>query len=259
MSIPTPENIADATVEPTAPIGHNEGPAFDPVIVEPFTTRVKEWADAGGDWLDLKQVTTEEQAQHLADFIAGARKLKKEIEDKRKATKEPFLEAGRSVDSAFRIPVITLETTVKKAKALLDPYLVEKQRRADEEKQKAEKEAARKRAEAERAARAAHERNDIAGQVAAEEAQKEADKEAKAATKLGKAQVKSASGGGRTISSRKVKVVTIDNLNLVFMHYRGHPKVKETLQALVNSDVRSADVDETLIPGISITEETRAQ
>lgn len=182
--------------------GHNSQLPYDPAVVERLETRVRELADAGGAWLDLGKIEDEAQAEKLNDFLNQARAAVREIEDERKAAKEPHLEAGRSVDSKFKTLTAPLEKLGIALKQMATDYIARK--RAEEEKRKAaEREAARlQQEEAERLRREAEARNDVIAQAAAEEAAKAAEKAAKAAEKPVKVGIASATGGGRTMSER---------------------------------------------------------
>ena len=252
----TPPKPTDATSPPeTAPeIGHNNPPPYDPAVLGGLESEIAQWADAAGEWLDLGEVETDAQAGHLSDFVAGANALKKRVEDARKAAKKPHDEAGRAVQAAFAVPATKIERAVEKAKKLLGPFLARKKAEAEAAKREAMAAAEKARKEAEEKARQAAARNDISGEVEAEKALKDAEKARKAASREAKAQVKSVSGGGRTMSLRTTRSAEITNINQVFMHYRDRPEVADLLTRLATADVRAKDVDETTIPGIRITE-----
>lgn len=92
---------AAITDNPTA-IGHNRPPPVDPQILAEKEAQVVAFLDAAGEWLDLKEIQTDEQAGYLTDFIAGARAKTREIEEFREDAKRPHLEAGRAVDAAVK-------------------------------------------------------------------------------------------------------------------------------------------------------------
>ncbi|MBV7408734.1 hypothetical protein [Maritimibacter sp. DP1N21-5] len=254
---PTPGNIA-AAPDP-APAGHNNPPPYDPEVIASFNRIIDEWSDAGGQWLDLGEITTEAQSNHLTDFISGGRKIAKQVEDARKAAKEPHDTAAKAVQAAFAHPEETIDRLIKAALALQAPFLAKEQRRKEEEQRRAREEARRREEEAAAARAAAEARNDTAGIVAAEQAQKEAEKAAKVASREVKAQGKSASGGGRTTSLVTVRRAEIVSINALFMHYRDRPEVSDLLTRLATADVRDKDVDETKIPGIRVIEEKVAR
>ncbi|RJL15293.1 hypothetical protein [Paracoccus siganidrum] len=186
----------------TAGLGHNSPPPYDPEITAKLEDRVRELADAGAAWLELKRITDEEQAGKLNDFTGQCRAAFKEIEDARKAAKEPHLEAGRAVDAKFKTLTSPLEDLGKALKKMLADYAAEKQRKLDEQKRLEREEAARKAAEAERLRKEAEASNDVIAKAEAEAAAKEAERAQKQADKEARAQIASGTGGGRTMSTR---------------------------------------------------------
>lgn len=239
-----------------AVIGDNRPPPFDPDEFDKFQTKVSDFLDAAGDWLDLKEVETEEQSEKLTDFVSGARAVFRGVDDARKAAKKPHDDAGKEVQAAFTPLLDKLERAVKKVKALQTAYLTKKDEAHRREQARLAAEAEVKRKAAEKMAAAAAARNDINAEVDAEEAMKEADRLAKEATRITNAKVGSATGGGRSMALRTLKEVEITNINVLFMHFRNHPDVAETLRRLAQAEVRSAGYDhlKSPIPGITITE-----
>lgn len=244
----------------TAEIGHNNPPAYDPEALAAEEARAREFADAAGAFLDLGELDNEDDAQRLNDYIAGARKVRKAIDDARKAAKKPHDDAGKEVQAAFTPIIETVDRSVKRVQPMLTAWLDKKEaeRKALEEKQRQEAEAAAKAAE-EAAERAAG-RNDIAGEVEAEEAAKRAEEMRKEADRTAKstAKVASATGGTRSAGLRTVRSARITNVRMLFQHYSDRPEVEDVLLRLANADIRSKDVDETAIPGIEIIETRKA-
>lgn len=243
---------------PREHIGANNPPPYDADVVAAHEKRARELADAGGAWLDLGKIETEDQASKLNDFISQANKAMKSIEDDRKKAKQPHLDAGKEVDTAFKALATPLDTLIKKLKRPLSDYLTEKKRREDARKEE-EREAARKaQEEADRKLREAEARNDVIAQTQAEEAAKQAAKAAKQAEKPARVNIASATGGGRTMSSRTVYRAEIENANRAFSFFRDHefwgPKLIETMQRMAEAERRDAEgVNE--IPGVKFHEE----
>lgn len=233
------------------PSGHNIPPLFDMDAYVAMVEQVNGFAAAGGEWLDLKEINTDEEAQYLADFVAGARKKAKEVDAWRVEAKRPHDAAAKAVQDAARRPVDTLDRVIARALALLTPYQSRKKREAEERAAAQRAEAQRQKEEAERLALQAAARNDIAGEVAAEEAAKEAAALEKAANKtevIG-GRVQSASGGGRTVALVEIRSAAIDNLTQVFLFFRDRAEVLDVLQRLGNAHVRAKDFDGRDIPG----------
>lgn len=82
-------------------IGHNQGSAFNPEVIEGLKSKAAEFGDAAGQWKGAGPIETEEQAAKANDFLNGARLLAKDVEARRKEEKQAFLDAGREIDAAF--------------------------------------------------------------------------------------------------------------------------------------------------------------
>lgn len=241
----------------SASMGHNSQLPYDPEVAEALEARVRDLADAGGAWLEQGPVDRDEQAGKLNDFMTQVRTCEKDIEAARKAAKKPHDDAAKAVDAKFKTLTVPLATLTAKLKAILSAFAAEKQRKLDEERRRQQEEARRQQEEADRLRREAEARNDVIAQAQAEEAAKEAAKAAKAAEKPVRAQIASATGGGRTMSSRVSHRAEIESMNKAFSFFRDHefwgPKLRETFQKMAEAERRDADgVNE--IPGVTFHE-----
>ena len=243
--------------EEKAGIGHNNGPVFNTEVVDAFAAEASEIADAASEWAKVA-IGNETKAGELKDFLDTARAKLKEIEDRRKVEKQPFLDAGRDVDTAFNRVKDIIEKAGKLAKAPLEAYLKEQQRIA-EERRRAEQEAARKAAEeAERERMIAERNRNAAAIIEAEEKAKVAAEAAKAAEAPARAQVSSATGtGSNRTGLRTHRSAQITNINQAMLHYRGHADLAECITRLANADIRAAKGAKITIPGIDIIEEQK--
>lgn len=240
-----------------AGLGHNKGPAFNVEAVDALTTEANEIADAASEWAKI-EIATETKAGELKDFLDTARAKLKEIEDRRKVEKQPFLDAGRDVDTAFNRVKDIIERAGKLAKAPLETYLKEQQRIADE-RRRAEQEAARKASEEAARERLIAERNrNAAAIIEAEEKTKAAADAAKAAEAPARAKVSSATGtGSNRTGLRTHRSAQITNINQAMLHYRGHADLAACITRLANADIRAAKGAKITIPGIDIIEEQK--
>lgn len=240
-----------------AGIGHNKGPVFNTEVVDAFTAEATEIADAASEWANV-EITTETKAGELKDFLDTARAKLKEIEDRRKVEKQPFLDAGREVDAAFKKVTGIIEQAGKLAKTPLEAFLREQQRIADE-KRRAEQEAARKaEEEAERERQIAERNRNAAAMAEAEEKRKEAEEAAKAAEKERRARVASATGtGANRTGLRTIRSARIKNINQAMLHYRERAELAEVITRMANADIRAAKGAEITIPGIDIIKEQK--
>lgn len=60
-------------------IGHNSAPIIPAEII----TKVSDFTDVAGAWLDLKEIDNQERSQKATDFVAGARAVFKEVDEAR--------------------------------------------------------------------------------------------------------------------------------------------------------------------------------
>ncbi len=259
MNSPVKPSDVKARDDAPPPRGHNNPPPYDPEAFAALVRAAQDYADAGGEWLDLMTIETEEQAQYLVDFIGGARAKLKDVEAWRVDAKRPHDDAAKAVQTAAARPKGILDASIKKALDLLTPYQMRKKREAEEEARRREEEARRQREEADRLVAQAAARNDIAGEVEAERLKTEAEKMEKAAQRPVTGAVGSATGGARTVGLVTVRLAIIDNPVQVFMFFRDRPEVLDVLQRLANGYVRAAAFDGKPIPGTHIVTEERAR
>ena len=240
-----------------AGIGHNKGPVFNVLVVDALAIEAGEIADAASEWAKV-EIATETKAGELKDFLDTARAKLKEIEDRRKAEKQPILDAGRDVDTAFGKVRDIIERAGKLAKGPLETYLKEQQRIADE-RRRAEQEAARKAAEEAERERLIAERNrNAAAIIEAEEKAKAAANAAKASEGPARATVSSATGtGANRTGLRTYRSARITNINQAMLHYRSHADLAECITRIANADIRAAKGAKITIPGIDIIEEQK--
>lgn len=251
---------------PPPPPGHNLPPAYDPEAYGELEGRVAQFADAGGDWIQQigDEITSDEQSSQLHDMIAGAKKLRKEAEEKRKAATKPYRDAVDSVNTAFGRLTHRLEKIVKTLEPLQTKWLRKKQEELDEERRREREQAEEEQRRARELEAQAQARGDLQGQADAEQAQQEAEKAAKKLEKAApaRARVESASGGAKAGSLRTYRTARITNLRLAFMHYQATPEgeaaLTECLQKLAAADVRAAKGADVRIPGVEAVEEQRA-
>jgi hypothetical protein len=256
-----PGDVKPATLfDAPPPAGHNNPPPFDPVVLAEKEAEVASFVEAAGEWLDLGEIETDEQQGYLTDFVDGARKKARQLEDWRVTTKEPHRKAAEAVDDAVKPAKKKLTTALDRALDMLGKYQGKKKREAEAKAQAAREEAARVAAEAERLRLQAVARNDISGEVDAEAQKEEAEKVARQAERQAEdaGRARSASGAGRTIAMVKTKTARIDNIRLAFMAVQDDPIVVEGIQRALNAKIRAAGFTGT-IPGVTIIETEKAR
>lgn len=253
---------------PREHIGANNPPPFDQSVLDALDARVNEFILAGGDWRDLGEIQTEEQAGDLNDYLSGLKKNRDEVEKARKAAKKPHDDASKAVQAAFTPLVTKIDFTIGKLRPMLTAFMDRKEAERRAAERAAREEAARAAKAAEEAAAKAAARNDIAGEVAAQEQAKAAAEKAKEAERLakGRVSVASGSGGGRTASYRTYWRAEVANPRVAYMELSSgrHPEIAaelaETIRALGERVARSKDFNpETdTLPGFVFHAERRA-
>lgn len=240
-----------------SPMGHNQGPAFNPDVVEQLTEQAQEVSATAAEWANT-EVSDDETAAKLKDFLDSAKKLQNGVEARRKEEKQPFLDAGREVDKAFKTVHDIIQRAGELAKGPLAKYLAQKEREAEEQRRKEAEEARRKQEEAERERQIAENNKNAAAQLAAEEKAKEAAEEAKAAEAPAKAKIGSATGtGSKATSLRTVRSAKITSINQAILHFREHPDVRDVILRLANAEIRASKGADITIPGIEVVSEKK--
>lgn len=219
-----------------------------------FHKRVSDFCDAAGAWSDLGKIESAAQSERLTDFVTGARGLSKQVEDTRKAQKQPHSDRATAVDKAFNPLKDKLDLVAAKMKAIQADWLTRENARIAAEKAEAARIAAEKLAEAQKAAAEAEARNDISGTIDAEAALQEAAKEVKSAEKPVSAKAGSATGAGKAMSLRDVIEVEVESLGKAIMHYKGAPEMLDLIKTLSAREARAKDFNPKTdtIPGINI-------
>lgn len=159
-------------------IGHNL-PPIDAAIIsdalriehEELVRRRDELLSAGSR---VPPIDDEDTARKVTDFIRQITAASKTADAARVGAKEPFLEAGRSVDGFFKSIIDPLSDMKKTIERRLTDYLREKELRARREREEQERqareaaEAARREAEAK--AKALQDERDLSAAIEAEKA-----------------------------------------------------------------------------------------
>lgn len=148
-----------------ANLGHNNGPLLETLNDSTHSMRAAVEAIAARANAAPRTIKSQNDLDTVGSLIRDTSTLNKEIEDRRKAEKDPYLNAGRQVDAFFGEMTDRLDRVKKAFQAIADDYARAK---AAEERAKREEEAAKARAEEERK------------RIEAEEAKRTSTKERKA-------------------------------------------------------------------------------
>lgn len=254
-----PSDLALAE-NPRAVIGGNAPP------LTPYEIAKKTVEDIYAEtilWLDGHEIDSEEMADGVGNLLAAIRKAEKLAEDTRKAENKPF-DDGKAEVQARYAPLIADTKTIKgktvlavaACKAALEPWLIAKAKRLEEEARKAREEADRQRREAEEVLRASDARN-LAEREAAEALLHQA-KKADTAANVAARQTATAGGAfGRAAGLRATWVVTIDDPVEAARTCWGEAR-EEMLGFMREWAERQVRLGRRAIPGFTITEQKAA-
>lgn len=252
----------DGDLNPRAVMGDNRPPPFDAAIVADLKTKSDEFANAAGVWLDKGALQSEDDAQRLNDFVAGARKLWKKIDDVRKDAKKPHDDAGKAVQAAFTPLLDALKKAGERVQPLATKWMQEQEAKRLKAEREAEEKARKAREEAKRLMDQAAERNDIVGEMEAQAALDDAEKKAKEAARDAKTPVRvaSATGGTKAMSLRTYVTAEIENIHKAMLHYKDAPDLVACIKTLAEREARAKGFDPKTdtIPGIALKIEKKA-
>lgn len=210
--------------------------------IEDFKERCRPW---------FKEAVTADNAAQFRDLIAMGGDIEKKIEARRKAEKQPHLDAGKAIDSAHATlaePIIKGREFLKKA---LGAFMLAEERRRREEAERAEREAAEARKAAEEAAKTGP---DPFATFDAEQAEKVAQE----ASKVARAPVNvSGLESSRAAGLRTYWQVDVTDGPALVKHFAASPHMIEEARKLAAAQVRATKGDACGIPGIKIIEDKR--
>lgn len=232
-------------------LGHNNPPTpFDEAL--DVVSSLKEEAR---HWLDGAEVTSQAEAEAIAQLLDMARKAKKQADDLRKVEAKPFDDGKKAVQAKYKPLMDDCDRIASVCKAANLPWLkkLEDERRQEEAaaRKKAEEEA-RKAEEAMRAAQAA----DLDAREAAEQQVKiaqEAEREANRAAK----QKANAKGGARAMGLRTVYRHEITDAT-AFARWCWQHENAALMDCLNSIAKKRADMKFRDMPGVVIHEESVA-
>jgi hypothetical protein len=256
MATPTPRTVGEILDDMPLPgIGHNAPP--EPTPFEVAQAKVAEVRDEARMWLDGAPVTSQDQADGLAQLIDMARKAEKLADTNRKVENEPF-DAGKAEVQARYKPLLADAERVKQTLlAASTAWLrkVDAEQRAAAEAKRIE---AQRLADEARAVHAAANPVNLAEREAADAAIEEAERAVRIAKKAADA-VPNAKGATATkaIGLRSYWTATITD-PMTFARYLWRDHADEYLEWLREVAARMVAKDHLDLPGVKAVEEKRA-
>lgn len=238
---------------PRAVVGGNNPPP-----PSPLEAATKEIEDLYGEallWMDGGAVESQDLADGVSNLLNMIRAAEKRADEARKIDKAPHLNAAKAVDDAYK-PIITkaqlAATTCRNA---LTPWLakVEAEKRAVEDKARADAEA---KAQAARAAMQATDGTHLDERAKAEALADEAKRAARAATRAGNDKAKAGSVG-RTVSLRTSYRAEVTDMKEFARHVwqRHHDELAAFLTELAQRQVTRGQRE---LPGVTVHTEHKA-
>jgi len=238
-----------------AGLGHNGAP---PYVPDDLLAKVADFAATAGEWLDVKAISSAEQAARCTDYLDGARELFKLLDSERRRQKIPHDEAAKAVQEVFRPSLEKVDFSIKRVGSVMTAWLSAEKRRQEEQQRQERAEAQRLRREAEDLARMAEARNDIDGMVAAQAQLAEAERAQKEASKKVSARAGSATGGGRLTSLRVTTECVVESKGVALARYRDHPEVIALIERLATAEVRAQKGEKVAPNGFKLVEKESA-
>lgn len=242
--------------EPISPtpepgIGHNSGAAE---AWDDFAERIGEFLRGGDVWAG-RPALDDELAPRARDFVAGAKKLRKQADEARAAAKKPYADAAKAVDESWKPLLERLDKVVALVTPKLESYLRVQREAAEAAARQAQ--ARQREAEAAEAdARAdALSANTESGRILAEERAEAAAREHEQARRAetqanAPVRVESATGLANRMGLRRQRVARLTSLPLAVSHFKDAPELRECLERLANAQARAAGIGaEIAIPG----------
>jgi hypothetical protein len=227
-----------------AGIGHNAPDDFSVLKenIEDSAAQAEKWL------LDLKDLSSQEDADKAANWRDALNKLKKKADAKRKEEKDPLAQQVKEIDGKYNALVRRAENVANIIRDALTKFMrkkeAEERERIETERKKAEED--RRRLEAERAALA---EQDIVLAALEPELPPMPEPEAPKPVRVG-GQL------GRATSFRSVWTADIKDFNAALSHFKDHPDIIALIERLCNAEARSKA--RKAIPGVEFKEEKRA-
>lgn len=235
-------------------IGHNNPP--EPTPFELAKEKVDTVCMEARHWLDGAAVNDEKTAGSVSNLLNLLRDAEKKAEAARKEEKQPYLDAGRTIDAKYKELTDQVELAVGACKKALQPWLIAQEAKKKEEAERARREADEKARAAQEALRATAAES-LVEKEKAEALYKEAKKAEKVALSAAKETAKADGGIGRAVSLRTEYVPVLTDEKAAARHYWTTDKHSflDLLKTLASRDVRMGKRE---IPGFEIKEEKRA-
>lgn len=208
---------------------------------EGFETRISQVLDSA----TRAKAIDQESAGRCGELVKQIGAAIKVIEEARVTVKEPFLEAGRSIDSAARVKALPLVDARASVQAMLTTFLREEEQRRLAEMRRADE--ARRAAEAEQRAREAEAAK--AGQPAPEPAP------APVTRMFDDEPTRIRGDYGTLTSARKVWKHEVQDYTVAFMAVEKNANVREAIDKAIAAQVRSGERE---IAGVRIFEDVVA-
>lgn len=241
-----------------ATMGHNSGDVYEEARTDAQAYQ-KKLIEVGDKWIsaeDRKEITDEKTANNLKGFLDQCQKWEADAEKKRKAEKQPHLDAGRAVDSWFADLKTPVNEIVKTLKPRLAAYL-----KREEAKRRAAEEAARKEAEqkarelAEAQRKAAESNTPTADAEALRRQEEEARQKAAEAEALAKKKTQVKSDFGKATGLRSNWSAEITDYDAALAHFKNTAEVRGAVEKLAAALARNPAGRQTEVPGVKFVEE----
>lgn len=231
-------------------LAENERARIGDNIRDPLDDEIARWCEQFGAELDERgqeaaraTVTNEEEAGRAAALVKVFMEIGKAVDAKRTELKAPYLAAGKRIDASFSTLVDAADKAKKKMLGMIDGFMREQHRIAEEARLRAEKEARDKAAAAAKA--------EAEGRISeAARLQSQADAATEVAENI-EAPTQVRSSYGQVASTRAVWKFQIMDAKKLPKEVTQHPKVREAIETVIAQMVRGGTREMT---GVKIYE-----
>lgn len=219
--------------------------------------RIKDLYDEAKQWLDGEAVSSQGQADGLAQLVAEFRKASKAADAAHKDDKAPHLEASRAMDDKYRPMRDKAKRASDACKAAVAPWLAKVKAEQDAEAERLRLEAEEKAREAQAALRSTP-HDHLTAREEAEAKLDEAREAKEAANRAARKKSHATPAFGRALGLRTYYTpVVTDPVKAV--EYFWNRRQPEIVEFLVNLAERELQAGQREIPGFEIQKEEKAQ
>lgn len=246
-------------------IGHN-APPLDEQLADEMVEAIAR-AEALIEAAKSSQIAGDDDAAKVATLVKMMRDHERDLKLAHDTRKQPFLDAGRTIDAAYNAHTGPLAAARAALGKMLDAWEDRRRREADAERARIEAEQRRQEEEAERAREAAEAakangKGSIAAELDAIRAQEDADRLARQAATMRPEPIRTLTGAVTTRREIAFEITDVRKALGWLVRNRGN-EITQAARTIIGKHLQSVGVDAVergiSLPGIEARIEKRAQ